>query len=112
MAFVEVSEGTHVADSDSVTVRIAGELWIKSAEAAGHERSTVESYQQRLNLHIVPFIGNQKLSRLSVPAVRAFPTGCARKGGQLRCQEVLTALGAIISDAQERGLAIRNPVRR
>ena len=42
------------------------------AEAAGLERSTVEAYKQRLNLHILPFLGGEKLSKITVPAVRAF----------------------------------------
>ena len=39
---VEVKEGTHVANSASVTVIEAGDLWIKSAEAMGLERTTLE----------------------------------------------------------------------
>ena len=44
-AKVEVREGVHVADRDTVTVAAAGKLWIASAETAGLERSTVEAYR-------------------------------------------------------------------
>ena len=71
-AAVEVRQGVHIADSASLTVREAGALWIASGEAAGLERSTLAQYQQHITLHIVPFIGDTLLSRLSVPAVRAF----------------------------------------
>jgi integrase len=50
---IEVNDGTHVADSASVTVMEAGDLWIKSAQ--GLERTTLEQYQQHLRLHILPF---------------------------------------------------------
>lgn len=51
---VDVRAGVHVAPSKSVTVKHAGESWIKAAEAAGLERSTVAQYRQHLNQHIVP----------------------------------------------------------
>src|SRR5690606_9541511 len=71
-ATVEVREGTHVADSASATVQQAAAFWIASAEAAGLERTTVDSYRSHVNLHIVPFIGDARLTALTIPAVRAF----------------------------------------
>ena len=69
---VEIRQGTHVADSASVTVREAGELWIAQAKADELERSTTDQYQQHLDLHIVPFLGGTRLSQLNTPTVRAF----------------------------------------
>src|SRR5262245_54008754 len=54
---VDVTAGIHTADAKSVMVIDAGRLWIESSEAAKLERTTVEDYQRRLDLHIVPFIG-------------------------------------------------------
>lgn len=111
-AKVEIHQGVHVADSASITIKQAGELWIKSCEEANHERSTIESYKQRLFLHIVPYIGDQKLSKILVPRVRAFADQLRSNGrSAAMVKKVLTALGAIFADAQERGLATRNPVR-
>ena len=111
-AKVEVREGVHVADSASATVAAAGKLWIASAGAAGLERTTIVSYQSHLDLHIVPFIGAQKLSALSIPIVRAFEDDL-RAGGrsQAMIRKVLVSLGSLLADAQERGLAGRNVVR-
>ena len=53
-AKVEGRHGTHAADSDSVTVEEAGELWITTAEQIGLERSTTDEYRRHLDLHIVP----------------------------------------------------------
>ena len=69
---VEVREGTHVPDSSAVTIHKAGELWLKSARAAKLEATTIDQYDQHLRLHIAPFIGAVKLSKLNAPTVRAF----------------------------------------
>lgn len=111
-ATVEVREGTHVADSASVTVAAAGKFWIASGETAGLERSTINQRRNHLDLHIVPLIGQTLLSKLTVPAVRAFEDQLRQEGrSAVMAKKVLTSLGSILSDANERGLATRNPVR-
>jgi len=111
-AKVEVREGVHVADRDTVTVEAAGKLWITGSEAAGLERSTVEAYRQRLDLHVSPFIGKEKLSKITVPVVRAFTDQLREEGrSPAMIKKAVTALGAILSDAQERGLVTRNAVK-
>lgn len=111
-ASVEVREGTHVADSETVTVRQAGNFWIATAEAAGRERTTVEGYRGHLKLHIVPLIGDMKLTALNVPAVRKFEDDL-RAGGRspAMIRKVMVSLGSLLADAQERGLTARNVVR-
>ncbi|ESY56084.1 MULTISPECIES: site-specific integrase [unclassified Mesorhizobium] len=111
-AKVEVREGVHVADSASATVKQAGAFWIASAEAAGLERSTVNQYRQHLDLHIVPLIGETLLSKLSVPAVRAFEDDLRAKGrSSAMVRKLLVSLGSLLADAQELGLVTRNAVR-
>lgn len=111
-AKVEVREGMHVADRETVTVAKAGELWVSTSETAGLERSTVETYKGRLKLHIVPFIGNEKLSKITVPTVRAFADRLRDEGrSPAMVKKALTALGSLLSDAQERGLCTRNAVK-
>ena len=67
-----VAAGIHTADSKSLTVAKAGQLWLESGEAAKLERATLESYGTLLDKHIVPLIGAVKLAALTVPLVRAF----------------------------------------
>ncbi|CDZ60455.1 Site-specific recombinase, phage integrase family [Neorhizobium galegae bv. orientalis] len=111
-AAVEVREGTHVADSASVTVEKAGTLWVASGENAGLERSTVNQRKSHLEHHIVPLIGQVLLSKLTVPTVRDFEDKLREAGrSPAMVKKVLTSLGSILSDAGERGLATRNPVR-
>jgi integrase len=109
---VEVRAGTHVADSATITVAEAGKLWLASCEAEGLERSTLQQYRQHLDLHIAPFIGREKLSRLTMPAVRAFQDRLREEGRSAdMVSRVTVSLGSILSDAQARGLVVRNPVR-
>lgn len=109
---VEVIEGTHVADSASMTVAEAGDLWIKSAEAEKLERTTIEQYEQHLRLHIVPLLGRTKLSKLNGPTIRAFTDQLVAAGrSQAMIKYIRRSLGSLLTDAQERGLIVRNPVR-
>jgi len=110
-ASVEVRDGVHVADSATVTVQEAAALWLKSCESAGLERSTTDQYKQHVSLHIDPTIGATKLSKITVPAVRAFQEQL-REGGRSAAmiKRATVSLGSILSDAQERGLVVRNAV--
>lgn len=111
-AAVEVREGVHVADRDTVTVAEAGKLWLASRENAGVERSTLDQYRQHVDLHIAPMIGDEKLSKISVPAVRAFEDKLREEGrSPAMVRKVLVSLGSLLVDAQDRGLVSRNAVR-
>jgi integrase len=111
-AAVEVREGTHVADSASVTVEKAAKFWITSGEAAGLERSTINQRQRHLDHHIIPFIGQTLLSRLTIPTIRDFEDKLRSEGrSPAMIKKVVGSLGSILSDAQERGLGTRNPVK-
>jgi integrase len=114
-ARIELRHGVHTPSSKSITVAEAGKLWIATAENNKLERTTIDGYQQHLDLHIVPFLGGTKLSDLSTPMVREFEDRLSadkenpRSPGLVR--KVRGSLGAILSDAQERGLVARNVVR-
>ncbi|KQU95210.1 site-specific integrase [Devosia sp. Root105] len=121
-AHVEVREGVHVADSASVTVREAGKLWLAGARAAGLERTTVAQYEQHLKFHILDHLGDKKLTALNAPAVSAFrdtlrdevlvPKGRRKaKRSPAMIRKVMSSLGSLLADAQERGLVGRNAVR-
>ncbi|RWO61331.1 site-specific integrase [Mesorhizobium sp.] len=111
-AKVEVREGSHVADSASVTVKAAGAFWITTGENEGLERSSIDQRKRHLKLHIEPFIGTTLLSHLTVPSVREFADTLRENGrSQIMVRKVLGSLGSLLADALERGLATRNPVR-
>ena len=117
---VDVGKGVHVPVSKSITVEAAGRGWIDSC--GDLERTTVDGYQQHLNLHINPYLGGLKDQAISVPIVRDRQDKL-RKGvpapGQAQAEprtadmvkRVTTSLGSLIADAVERGHARTNVVR-
>lgn len=108
----EVRAGVHVAESESVTVGKAGELWLATVDARGLERSTANQYAQHVNLHIKPFLGATKLSKLNVAAARAFEDRLRSEGrSPAMVRKILVSLGSLLADAQERGHVARNVVR-
>lgn len=108
----EVRQGVHVAESESVTVKKAGDLWLAAVDARGLERTTANQYRQHVDLHIVPFIGATKLSRLNIASVRAFEDKLRAEGrSPAMVRKVLVSLGSLLADAQDRGLVVRNVVR-
>lgn len=111
-AAVEVRDGVHVADSASCTVKQAGALWVTTSEAAGLERSTVAEYRAHVRLHIEPLIGHLLLSKLNAPMVRGFEDSLRSNGcSPAMLRKIMGSFGALLADAQERGLVARNVVR-
>jgi integrase len=109
---VDLRAGVHVTPKKSPTVQKAGEDWIAGSEAKGLERATVKQYREHLTLHIVPFIGDIKLSDLTAPTVRKFENTLREQGrSQAMTRMVLSSLGALIAEAVEHGNAAKNPVR-
>jgi integrase len=105
-----VRAGTHTADSKSVTVAKAAELWLGSCD--GLERATLAAYRQHVALRIVPVLGALRLSQLTVPLVRGFEDRLAADGhSPVMVRKARRLLGALIADAQERGLVGQNVVR-
>jgi len=113
----QVRSGTYVHDRESVTVAEAGKLWIDQAKADGLERSTWEHYEQHLNLHIAPFMGQEKLSRLRPASIVKFQEALRSASDKIgprspaMIKRVTASLGAIIAEAQRQGLAATNVVR-
>jgi integrase len=108
---VDVQTGLHIADSRSITVAAAGQLWLDNATNAGLERATLDYYRQHLKFHIVPLIGGVKLAQLTMPMVRGFEDQLAKDRSASMVRNVMRSLGAVLADAQERGLVGQNVVR-
>jgi integrase len=107
---VDIKSGIHT--SSKTTVVTAGGRWIDGCKANGLEASTVESYQQHLDNHIVPYLGAVKLAQLTVPVVRNFMDKLRADGrSPAMVKRVVGDLGSLIADAQERGEVAQNVVR-
>lgn len=111
-ATVEVREGTHVADSASATVEAAARLWITAANVSGLERSSVQDYERIVRLHINPFLGPTRLNALTIARLRAFEDELRENGRSASmARRIMTTMGTMLADAQERGLVGRNVAR-
>ncbi|MDA0664917.1 MAG: tyrosine-type recombinase/integrase [Proteobacteria bacterium] len=104
----EVSQGTHTADSASITVSKAADLWIERAELEEREGSTVQQYRQHANLHIKPLMGTEKLSRLTQPRVESFRDDLLKTRSRALAKKVLTSLKGILKEAKRRGYVAQN----
>src|SRR5262245_28737080 len=71
---VDLRLGLHVAESASCTVAQAAAHWLQACRERGLEKWTLSQYDAHVRCHISPLIGGLRLSRLSVPAIRAFET--------------------------------------
>ena len=109
---VEVMGRIHVADADTVTIEEAGKYWLEASASSGLEPTTLAQYEQHLRLHIAPAIGRHRLNEVSIPFVRAFTDKLVADGkSKAMVRAVRVSLGALLSDAQERGLVMRNAVK-
>jgi integrase len=109
---VDIGKGIHTPASKSKTVAEAARLWVAAGEHNGLERTTLDTYRQHVDLHIVPFLGAMKLSQLTVPVARAFTDRLRTEGrSAVMAKRVLISLGTMLADAQERGLVAQNVVR-
>lgn len=104
----QVSQGTHTADSQSITVEQAGKLWIETVTLKGREATTIAAYDQHVRLHINPLCGAVKLSRLTKPNVIAYRNQWMKDLSAPMASRVLKSLRMLIKDAQERGLVAQN----
>ncbi|QND48100.1 site-specific integrase [Rhizobium lusitanum] len=106
----EVAKGVHVAESASITIAQAAKAWIKRAEAEGLERSTRASYEQHVDIHIVPRIGATKLSKITVPFVQEFADDLGKDLSRAMVKKVIGSLSGIFTEALRTGKAAQNPV--
>lgn len=106
----DLKRGLHTPSSVSPTVKVAAALWIKRCLEKGLEASTVRSYEEHVDLHIVPLIGGKKLSDLTMPSVNEFADKLREAGRSPNMvRRVVQSLGAIFREARRRGLATTDP---
>jgi integrase len=111
-ALYEVSQGTHTPPSTSVTVKEAGERWLKQARIDGLEPTTLLQYEQHLRLHIVPRLGGRKLASLATDTISTFRNALITDGcSRVMAGKVLISLGAILDNAMTDRLVAQNVVR-
>lgn len=105
----EVSKGIHTSEGGSITVEKAVELWIASAETKKLERKTIDGYESTARLHIVPFLGKEKIARLRKPTIEAFKDQLVDSGrSSARVKRALVFLSLMLAEMERRGLVAQN----
>ena len=111
----EVRDGTHTAESASITVAEMGELWLRRADMDGLEVTTVAQYRQHLRYHIEPLLGGDvRLSKLTTPEIEGFRDKLVATRSRAMTKKVLSSLKTLLSEAQRQGRVAQNvalPVR-
>lgn len=104
----EICQGVHTADAASVTVAEAVKIHLERSRQLDLERSTIKSYEEIGRLHIVPFIGKDKLSRLTMPSVQAFVDALLESRSKAMANKAVRLLSSVVTEAQRRGLIAQN----
>ncbi|MBB4857170.1 integrase [Novosphingobium chloroacetimidivorans] len=105
----EVSQGTHTADSQSITVEKAGANWIARAEREDLEPSTIKSYREHLRLHINPLLGARRLSQITKPMVEEYRDQLLDTGrSRAMAAKILRSLSSLLKEAHRVGYVGQN----
>jgi hypothetical protein len=104
----EVAQGLH-ASVTKINVEEMVTLWIQHSKDEGLERGTIEQRAQHLRLHIVPFIGREKLATLTTPRVNAFLDQLRDAGRSVAMRrKILTSVRSALAFARGCGLVAQN----
>jgi integrase len=98
---VDLRAGLSIADS-RVTLKEAAKRWIAQVEADGRERTTVASYRQHIDKHILPRIGDAALAKLNDQAVEQFRDMLLREISRPMARKVLGSLKALLKHNRHR----------
>jgi integrase len=105
---VDVRQGVHTPHSKSLTVAQAAADWLTYVRLEGVERATVEHYAGHVRNHIVPRIGQYKLSKLTTPGIEAFRDDLLASLSRLTARKALASLKSLLRDACRRGNVAQN----
>ena len=111
----ELADGVHVHDRDSVTVEEAADIWLEAVRLGRNgrepaEQSTLDAYERHARLHINPYLGGLRLTKVTTPRVVSFREELLREGrSRAMTKKVLASLSAIFTEARSRGLIGSNP---
>jgi integrase len=105
---VDVREGTHTPQGKSITVAEAAKDWIAYVTLEGRERSTIQSYEAHVKLHINPRLGRERLAKLTTPRINAFRDDLLASMSRAMAKRVLISLKSLLRDARRRGNVAQN----
>jgi integrase len=107
-----MAEEVAPAITERLTVEQTGRHLIRHLDGLGRKRSTIESYESILRVHLVPYFGERELQRIGREDVEGFSAACRRNGQSVKStQNYLGFLHGIFDFAMRRGWAAANPCK-
>ena len=107
----DLQRGVHVAPGASITVKEAGSIWIERGKRDRLVESTIRQYEQHLDHHIEPELGDIRLSELTTPRVTEFADTMLKTRSRALTRKILVSLRSLIDEAIRRGYAGHNPAK-
>ena len=105
------SWNTLVEEIMTAPVAQAAKAWIAAAELRECDRGTLKAYRELCDCHIVPLLGETKLSRLTAPDVAAFRDALKQTRSAAMTRKAVRGLSMILKHAQEAGKVAQNVAR-
>jgi integrase len=89
--------------STEYTVKEAAQTWLRRCQLDSLERSTLRSYQQHVDLHILPRIGDCDLKTMAPADVHDFRDQLLADMSKAMAKKVLGSFKSMVSEAHARG---------
>jgi integrase len=89
-------------NDDVFTVEKASQIWLKRCQIDGLERSTLKSYREHVNLHVLPRIGQRDLCVMKTRDVHEFKDELLTDLTKAMAKKVLATFKAMVSEALSR----------
>jgi integrase len=106
-----VTRGEYIDPAKVPTFAVAAETWFKSK--ADRRPSHVSDLRSRLDRHILPRIGGERLDRINVAAIEKLRADLrAEKYASRTVNTIIRIIGAVFKSAIRRGECALNPVGR
>jgi integrase len=103
--------GIYTPESETITVKEGGDLWLEKAEQDGLAPWTIYHYRRHVKNQINPRLGDMRLTELTVPVIERCCDEWRKGGKDATARKALICLKLILKEAMRRGLVPQNVAR-
>ena len=105
----EVSRGVHTADSASITINQAADLWLAQGLSSGLEEATLKRYTATVDLYVRPVLGKLRLPKVTAPVIQEHIDALAPTMSRSSLKKVRGAISSLFATAVRKGKVAHNP---
>lgn len=103
--------GIYTPESETITVKEGGDLWLEKTEQDGLAPWTIYHYRRHVKNQINPRLGDMRLTELTVPVIERCCDEWRKGGKHATAKRALICLKLILKEAMRRGLVPQNVAR-